>query len=46
MSRKLATIQLVKEIQKHHNADSLEIAIIKGWKIVVKKGEFKINDLC
>lgn len=41
----LATIQRVKEIRPHNNADSLELATILGWQVVVKKGEFKPNDL-
>lgn len=38
--RKLATIQKVAEIKKHENADMLEVAKIKGWDVIVKKGEF------
>ena len=46
MERKLATIQKIKEIIEHPNADQLEIAIIKGWQVIVKKGEFKQGDGC
>ena len=38
--RKLATIQKIESIKKHSNADNLEIAKIKGWDVVVKKGNF------
>ena len=34
----------IDAIRPHNNADSIEIAIIKGWQTVVKKGEFKIGD--
>lgn len=38
--RKLATVRVVDDILVHENADSLEIAVIGGWKVVVKKGEY------
>lgn len=34
----------LKEIQKHTNADALELAIVKGWQTVVKKGQFQKGD--
>lgn len=40
MERKLATIRKVSEIKQHTNADALELAIIDGWQVVVKKGDF------
>lgn len=41
----LANIKKISNILSHSNADALEIAIIEGWQCVVKKGEFKTNDL-
>lgn len=41
----LATIQKIREILPHNNADALEIAKVLGWQVVVKKGEFKAGDL-
>ena len=46
IKRKLATIAKIDEIKEHTNADSLELATIRGWQVVVKKGEFKQGDLC
>jgi RNA ligase (TIGR02306 family) len=43
--RKLATIQKILEINPIPEADAIEVATIKGWKVVVKKGEFKVGDL-
>ena len=43
--RKLATIQKILSINPIENADAIEVAQILGWKIVVKKNEFKIGDL-
>lgn len=44
MMRKLASIQVISDIKPHPNADSLELAIILGWQVVVKKGEHKVGD--
>lgn len=43
---KLATIQTIKEIKEHPNADSLELAKVLGYTVVVKKGEFQPGDKC
>ena len=43
--RKMASIQKVREILPHNNADALEIAMINDWQVVVKKGEFKKDEL-
>lgn len=43
--RKLATIRQIAEIKEHTNADTLEIAIVDGWQVVVRKGEFNAGDL-
>lgn len=44
--RKLATMERILDIQPIPNADAIEVATVKGWKVVVKKGDFKIGDLC
>ena len=41
MERRLATIQTIREILPHNNADSLEIAKVLGWTCVVLKGKFQ-----
>lgn len=40
---KLASIELVSEILPHHNADSLEIAVVLGYQCIVPKGEFTVG---
>lgn len=42
--RKIASIQKIKEIKKHPNADLLEIAVVLGWNLCVQKGKFNVND--
>ena len=42
--RKLATVQTISNIEPIPEADAIEVATIKGWKVVVKKGEFQIGD--
>lgn len=43
--RKLASVRKISEIRPIPNADSIEVALVDGWEVVVKKGEFKENDL-
>lgn len=44
--RKLATIATIENIRNHPNADELELVTIRGWQVVVKKGEFKNGQRC
>lgn len=46
MERKLASIQTIAALEPIAGADAIELASILGWKVVVKKGQFKIGDLC
>jgi RNA ligase (TIGR02306 family) len=41
---KLASLEVIKSITEHPNADALEIAQVLGWQTIVKKGEFKEGD--
>lgn len=45
MERKLATIQKISELHPIEGADQIERAVILGWNVVVKKGQFKVEDL-
>lgn len=44
--RKLASIQKIEDIKEIPGADSIAIARILGWDVVINKSEFKIGDLC
>jgi hypothetical protein len=44
--RKLASIQVIKNIEPINGADKIELAHVLGWDLVSKKGEFSINDKC
>ncbi len=46
MSRKLASIQKIKNLESIEGADVIEKATVLGWSVVVKKGEFSIGDYC
>jgi RNA ligase (TIGR02306 family) len=46
MGRKLATIQTIKEINPIPGADKIEVASVLGWKVVIRKGEFKAGESC
>ena len=41
---KLASIEIIKNIKDHPNADSLQISEILGWQTIVKKGIHKDGD--
>ena len=42
--RKLAHIEKIIDIQPIPNADKIEVATVLGWKVVIKKDEFKVGD--
>jgi RNA ligase (TIGR02306 family) len=46
MERKLASIRKVTDIQEIVGADAIEVAVVGGWKVVTKKGEYEPGDLC
>jgi RNA ligase (TIGR02306 family) len=42
--RKMATVRRIAEILPIPDADAIELAVVDGWKVVVKKNEFVVND--
>jgi len=44
MSKLIVEVCDIKEIKTHTNADTLELAIVKGFQLVVRKGTFKAGD--
>lgn len=44
--RKLASIKVVSKLLPIEGRDRIELAIIDGWSVIVKKDEFKVGDLC
>ena len=43
--RKLATVRKIAAIEPIEGADAIEVAVVDGWKVVVKKGEFQVDAL-
>ena len=43
--RKLATIRKIDEVRPIEGADAIECAIVGGWSVVIKKGEYQPGDL-
>ena len=46
MSRKLASVRKIAGLHPIKGADFIEMAVIDGWQVIVKKGEFEDGDLC
>jgi len=46
MERKLVSIETIDAITDIPDADKIVVASIKGWKVVVRKGEFSVGDKC
>ena len=46
MDRKLASIQLIKDLKPIEGKDRIELATIEGWNVVVQKGSFEIGQKC
>ena len=46
MSRKLASIQRIENIEPIEGADRIMLATVLGWKTIVRKDEFEIGDHC
>ena len=44
MERKLVSPVVIDDVQPIEGADLIEVATVKGWKLVIKKGEFTIGD--
>ena len=43
--RALASVRRIADLQPIEGADAIEVAVVDGWKVVVKKDEFKTGDL-
>ena len=44
MSNKLATIEVIHSLRKHENADALDIGMIRGFQVIVKKNQYQHGD--
>jgi RNA ligase (TIGR02306 family) len=45
MTRKLATIRQIHTLEPIEGADLIELAKVDNWQVIVKKGEYQVNDL-
>jgi RNA ligase (TIGR02306 family) len=43
--RKMASVRKIDDIRPIDGADAIECAVVGGWTVVVKKGEFVVGDL-
>ena len=44
MSDLIIPVATIENLMPHNNADSLELAQILGWQLVVRKGEYQVGD--
>lgn len=44
--RKLASIQQIKNVIHHPNADKLDIVTVLGWDVICRRDEFQKGELC
>lgn len=42
--RKMVSIQKISKLTPIENADRIEVARVLGWNVIVKKGEFKVDE--
>ena len=45
MERPLASVQRIVAVAPIPGADAIEVATVRGWKVVIKKGEYQPGDL-
>jgi RNA ligase (TIGR02306 family) len=45
MERALASVQRILAVDPIPYADAIEVATVRGWKVVIKKGEYQPGDL-
>lgn len=43
--RKMAYIVEIDSVSPIEGADAIEVAVVNGWKVVVKKGEYTVGDM-
>jgi RNA ligase (TIGR02306 family) len=44
IERVLASVVKISNVEKHSNADTLDVCTVDGWKVITKIGEFRIGD--
>ena len=45
MSSLIVEVCKIDGIEKHGNADTLEVIQVKGWNVISKMGQYKVGDL-
>lgn len=44
IERVLASVVKISNVEKHSNADTLDVCTVDGWKVITKLGEFRAGD--
>jgi RNA ligase (TIGR02306 family) len=45
MARKLVTVRRIAAVEPIKGVDRIEVAVVDGWRCIVKKGQFAAGDL-
>jgi len=46
MERKLASIQIIRNLEPIEGRDRILLATVEGWHVIVGKDDFKVGDMC
>jgi len=44
--RQLVTVETISDVQPIPDADAIEVVTVRGWRVVVRIGEFEVGDSC
>lgn len=44
IERVLASVVKISNVEKHSNADTLDVCTVDGWKVITKLGDFRAGD--
>jgi RNA ligase (TIGR02306 family) len=46
MAELKVTVEKVREVMHHPNADRLDLVTVRGWQVIVGRDQYKVGDLC
>lgn len=46
MAEVRVTVEKVRDVMHHPNADRLDLVTVRGWQVIVGRDQYKVGDLC